>query len=148
MQSLVFKNILLIILGLMLFSCSQKAPKTKEAGIKKLTNVIEVIDFYTTHRCVTCIDIENNTKYTLDTYFKREVASHKIVYLTLNIDKKENYKIAEKFQAIGSALFLNVISKGKETPINLTDFAFLKGSDKDIFVKELKSKIDDALKKL
>ena len=85
------KNLVLLVLSLMLFSCNQKAPQTqtKQADTKKIANVIQVIDFYSTHRCVTCIDIENNTKYTLNTYFKREVDAHKIVYLTINVDKKK-----------------------------------------------------------
>jgi len=137
----------IVSLVVLITSCQQQNAKKAQRIDPSITK-IELIDFYSTHRCVTCIDIENNTKYTLNTYFKKEVAAHKIVYLTLNVDKKENYKIAKKFQAMGTALFINIISKGKETHVDLTDFAFLKGSDKEAFVKELKSKIDDALKKL
>ena len=109
---------------------------------------IEVIDFYGTHRCVTCKAIEANTKYTVDTYFQNEEKKGKVVFKTINVDEEANYSIAEKFGATGTALFLNVIKDGKEEIIDLTDFAFSKGRDKLAFSKELKDKIKEQLKTL
>ena len=37
------------------------------------------------------------------------------------MDEEENFKLAEKFEATGTALFLNVIVDGKETKIDLTE---------------------------
>ena len=48
--------------------------------------VIEVYDFHTTNRCVTCKAIEANTKYTLETYFAEELKSGKITFQVVNID--------------------------------------------------------------
>lgn len=128
-------------------SCTGNAQETNETTATT-TNIIEVIDFYSTHRCMTCNAIESNTKHTLDTYFAEELKSGKITFQTVNVDKDENYKMAEKFEATGTALFLNVIIAGKETQINLTDFAFMKGNEKEEFANELKQKIDAELKKL
>jgi len=111
-----------------------------------LTNKIEVIDFHSTNRCMTCNAIEANTKYTLEKYFADELKSGEITFQTINIDEKENYAMAEKFEAAGTSLFLNVIKSGKETQINLTNFAFMKGKDKLNFSKELKSKVNKQLK--
>ena len=97
---------------------------------------------------MTCNAIEANTKYTLNTYFAEELKDDKITFQVINVDEKENGKIAEKFEATGTALILNVIKKGKETQINLTDFAFMNGNDQDAFSKELKAKIDTELKTL
>jgi hypothetical protein len=97
---------------------------------------------------MTCNAIEANTKYTLETYFAKELADNKITFLVINVDESENEKIAEKFEAAGTALFLNVIKNGKETPINLTDFAFMNGLDQEAFSKELKAKISAELKTL
>ena len=69
-------------------------------------------------------------------------------FQVINVDEKKNEKIAENFEASGTALFLNVIRNGKETQINLTDFAFMNGNDKETFSKELKSKIGTELKTL
>lgn len=114
----------------------------------QLENKIEVIDFHTTHRCVTCKAIEANTKYTLDTYFAKELENGSITMAVLNIDEKENEAISEKFEVYGTSLYLNVIIDGKETPINLTEFAFMKGTDQEAFSKELSIKINRELRKL
>ncbi|WP_417885083.1 nitrophenyl compound nitroreductase subunit ArsF family protein [Zunongwangia sp.] len=106
------------------------------------------MNFHYTHRCMTCNAIEANTKYTLNTYFAKELKEDKITFHVINVDVKENEKIAEKFEASGTSLILNVIKNGKETQINLTDFAFMNGNDQEAFSKELKAKIDTELKTL
>lgn len=121
---------------------------SKTTSTKQSTSKIEVIDFYGTHRCVTCKAIEANAKYTVDTYFAAEKKKGTVVFKTINVDDDKNYKVAEQFEATGTALFLNVIKNGKETHIDLTDFAFMKGKDKAAFSKELKAKIENELKKL
>jgi len=134
-------------MGLLLISCNSQ-DKSKTTSLDESVSKIEVLDFHTTHRCMTCNAIEANTKYTLETYFAEELKDHKITFQVINVDEEENEKIAEKFEASGTSLFLNVIKNGKETQINLTDFAFMNGNDQEIFSKELKTKIDKELKTL
>jgi len=134
-------------IAFMFVSCTGNA-QNNSSNQKVSGNKIEVIDFYSTHRCMTCNAIEASTKYTLDTFFADELKSGKITFKTVNVDKDENYPMAEKFEATGTALFLNVIVDGKETQINLTDFAFMKGNEQEEFAKELKLKIEKELKKL
>ena len=145
MKTIIFFSVLAI--GLILTSCNSQT-KNKDNSLDQSISKIEVLDFHSTHRCMTCNAIEENTKYTLDTYFSKELKEYKITFQTINVDKKENEKIAEKFEASGTSLFLNVIKNGKETQINLTDFAFLNGNDQEAFSKELKTKIDTELKTL
>ena len=136
-----------LVISIMLVSCNsldKKQANSLDPSISK----IEVFDFHSTHRCMTCNAIEANTKYTLDTYFAEELKEDKITFQVINVDEKENEKIAEKFEASGTALILNVIQKGKETQIDLTDFAFMNGNDQDTFSKELKAKLDTELKTL
>jgi hypothetical protein len=111
-------------------------------------NRIEVIDFYGTHRCMTCKAIEASTKYTLDTYFAEEVNNGTIVLRIINVDDEANYDMAEKFEAVGTALFLNVVTTGEEKHIDLTDFAFTNGNEQEDFAKELKTLIEAELKNL
>ena len=136
-----------LILSMFLFSCTGNAQdKTIEKQATK--NLIEVIDFHSTNRCKTCKTIEANTKYTLDTYFAKELKSGKITFKIVNVDKEENEKFAEKFEATGTALFLNVIKDGKEKHVDLTNFAFMKGTDQKVFSDELKETIAIQLKGL
>lgn len=136
---------LVVLVSLVLFSCKEKAQVEKKV-IEKVANKIEVIDFHSTHRCMTCNAIESSTKFTLDTYFKNEVENNKITLQVVNVDLDENLKIAEKFEATGTALFLNIVKDGKEKQIDLTEFAFMNGNDQKVFSDELKVKLEEALK--
>ena len=142
-----FKFLTLLAISLILTSCNGQ-DKNKTTSLDKSVSKIEVMDFHSTHRCMTCNAIEANTKYTLETYFTEELKENIITFKVINVDEKENEKIAEKFEASGTALILNVINKGKETQVNLTDFAFIKGNDQEVFSKELKAKIEAELKTL
>ena len=139
-----FTILSILAISLLFVSCKGKAQEDQTTSINT-TNKIEVIDFYGTHRCVTCKAIEASAKYTVETYFSNEP---KVVFKTVNVDDDANYKMAENFEATGTALFLNVIKDGKETHIDLTDFGFSKGREQEEFSKELKSKIENELKKL
>ena len=141
------KTLSILVVSLLLFSCNGKA-QTKKSMNQKMANKIEVIDFHSTHRCMTCNAIEASTKYTLDTYFSEELKNESITFQIVNVDEEENYKMAEKFETTGTALFLNVIVDGKETQIDLTEFAFMKGNDQEAFSNELKSKIEAELKSI
>jgi hypothetical protein len=134
-------------IGLILVACNGQ-DKNKTASLNSNISKIEVLDFHSTHRCMTCNAIEANTRYTLDTYFSEEVKKGKITLQVVNVDLKENEAISEKFEASGTSLFLNVIKNGKETKLDLTEFAFMKGNDQEAFSKELKTKIETELKTL
>lgn len=135
------------VVALALTSCEGQ-DKSNEQAFDTSVSKIEVLDFHSTHRCMTCNAIEANTKYTLDTYFSEELKDDKISFQLINVDEKENEAIAEKYQAAGTSLFLNVIKEGQETQIDLTEFAFMKGNDQEAFSADLKAKIDSELKTL
>lgn len=141
------KYLILAVTILSLFSCTEKSKKAEKVN-ENLTNKVEVIDFHSTHRCMTCNAIEANTKYTLETFFSNELADKSVTFQTVNVDLDENSLIAEKFEATGTSLYLNVIVDGKETVTDLTEFAFMNGNDKETFSKELKEKLTVALEKL
>ena len=145
-KTIKFLSVFAIII--VLSACNGQPKKDTNTSLDQSISKIEVLDFHSTHRCMTCNAIEKNTKYTLDTYFSKELKADKITFQVINVDEKENENIAEKFEASGTSLILNVIKKGKETQINLTDFAFMNGNDQKVFSKELKEKIDTELKAL
>ena len=155
-----FRNLAFMALIFSLVACATNQEKaTAETNSKteaaattpaptSTKNRIEVMEFYSTHRCATCNDIEANTKYTLNTYFSKELKDGTITYQSLNVDEEPNVPVAEKFEAAGTALFLNVVVDNNETQIDLTDFAFMKGRNQKEFSDELKSKIEAQLKNL
>ena len=139
---------LISILFLLILTACQGQDNSKTISTTDTSTKIEVIDFYGTHRCVTCEAIEANAKYTVDTYFHEAVKEGKVEFKTVNVDDENNYATAERFEATGTALFINVIKDGKEEHIDLTNFAFAKGKDKEVFSNELKAKISEQLKTL
>ena len=141
-----FKILLSLIISLFLFSNSGIS-QNKEVENEVNKNIIEVIDFHTTNRCITCKAIEANTKYTLEMYFSEEFENGTITFQVINLDEKENASIGEKFYASGTSLYLNVIGKVKENQIDLTQFAFMYGKKQDEFSKKLKMKIEEQLAK-
>lgn len=84
-----------------------------------------------------------NTKATLDTYFAEDLKAGNIVFQIVDVDDVKNEKLAEKFEATGTALMLHQIKNGKEKIVDISDMAFEKANDKEAFVADLKSKISD-----
>ena len=65
----------------------------------------------------------------------------------INVDEDKNKKIAEKYEATGSALYLTKIVGGKESKNDMTDFAFSYArNNPDKFISGLKDKINELLK--
>ena len=142
-----YKTLTVLALSIMLLSCNEEI-ENKEIKLTDTVNKIEVIDFHSTHRCMTCNAIEANTKYTLETYFANELKDGIITFQSVNVDEEKNYNITEKYEATGTSLFLNIVINGSETILDITDFAFSKARDSEAFSKSLKIKIEEQLKKI
>ncbi|MGZ3923214.1 MAG: nitrophenyl compound nitroreductase subunit ArsF family protein [Flavisolibacter sp.] len=109
-----------------------------QTNSSQATASIQVLQFHLEHRCYSCLKIEKFTKATLAKHFPS-------LSLTLvNVEDKKNGKMAEQFEAAGSALFLYNPATGKKT--NLTQFAFMNVGDQEKFDAGLKKQIEDFLK--
>lgn len=121
---------------------------TTTAQVNK-ESTIQVLDFHSTHRCMTCNAIEKQTRAVLSKHFSKELASGKITFRTVNVDEKSNMTLAEEFEASGTSLFINVISNGKSEKVNLTQFAFMNANKTDdSFEKGLVEALRKALAKI
>jgi len=83
MKTLKFITVLAI--GLILTACNGQN-KSKDQILDQSVSKIEVLDFHSTHRCMTCNAIEANTKYTLNTYFAKELKEDKITFQDINFN--------------------------------------------------------------
>ncbi len=115
----IFSFQMLLLGSLLLTACQSDAQKAVGA---KGTAQIEVIDFHTTHRCQTCLAIESVARNVVETDFSKEVKAGKIVFKTIDVDDEKNLKIAEKFEASGTALFVYNGKTGEA--YDLTDDGF------------------------
>jgi phosphoribosylanthranilate isomerase len=87
-------------------SCTTEAQNDKKAATLEKTT-IEVIQFHSEHRCMTCNKIEELTRETLKSYSK-------ISFSLINVDDEKNEKKAEQFEASGTSLFLYNPKTGKK----------------------------------
>ena len=106
---------------------------------------VEIVYFHRTNRCRGCIYAEEGTRYTLETYFKDELASSKITLKVLNVEDKENAPIVKKYGAFTSSLFINTVIGNTDNIEEVTDIWLFLGNDK-AFVEVVKNKIKKSLK--
>ncbi|MCC5945697.1 MAG: hypothetical protein JJT94_12240 [Bernardetiaceae bacterium] len=104
---------------------------------------LEVIYFHSAHRCKTCNQIEKMTKKVLQENYAEEMKNGKIAFKTYNVDEAANEKIAESYEAAGSALFLNQTKNSKRT--DLTSFGFTNAFNETVFTQKLQSYIAEQL---
>lgn len=107
---------------------------------------IQIYLFHPIHRCSTCIAIGQYAEKTVNESFQGELASGKIEFKEINIDLLENQALVEKFQASGSALFINSVIGGKDNIVEDTNVWRLT-DDEAGFKSYLKTKIDNLLGK-
>lgn len=108
---------------------------------------LNIVYFHAKYRCATCTSIEENTKKTLNTYFSAQLKNGTIKFQVLDISDSKNEKLAEKYEASGSSLFLTKLNGTKETTIDFTNFAFSYSHNQaDKFIAGLKAEIEKNLK--
>lgn len=99
---------------------------------------IEVLYFHGKQRCATCIAIEKQTKQAVE-----ELGDNRLTMRTIDISKKENESIVEKYEVAWSTLI--VVKDGNV--LNLTDLGFsLARNNPDGFREKFKSEIKQLLK--
>lgn len=140
--------ILTIVTGLYT-ACNNATPETTE--LETITSVakqnrLEVYCFHGTRQCETCKNMKANTKTTLNKYFSAQLKDSSIVFSIVDVDDEKNEKLAEKFQATGTALMVNKVVNGKDSIMDWSDFAFEKANDNDVFISEFKTMIEATLK--
>ena len=113
------------------FMASVATAQTNVTTIAK--SDVEIIQFHSEHRCVTCLKIEELTKETVKSFTG-------MPFKLVNIDDTKNEKMAEKFEAAGTALFIYNPKTGKKK--DMTDFAFMNSGDKTKFMAGLKKEIN------
>ncbi len=141
------KLISLIALVLLLSACgleNKNGIETKSNEIKKAEK-IEIYNFHSTNQCYSCVYIGDMMFKIVDTKFKEEYQSGKIVFKKINVDKPENKEVANKYQARGSSLFFNMIIDGKENISEDISVWRLVGNDQ-VFQNYIIKKINDNLK--
>ncbi|TVQ43955.1 MAG: hypothetical protein EA362_10735 [Saprospirales bacterium] len=94
---------------------------------------IELIQFHSTKRCVSCTNMQAFAEETADKF------DH-LTFKSIDVDKSENAEISRHFQVAGTALFLYHPESGNME--DLTSFGFMNVRNKDKFIEGLSGKIN------
>lgn len=142
------KTLVLIMVSIILLACGEKPNAvTAIAQSGQVKDFVEILYFHGKQRCMTCRSIEQNTKELLDSKFQRQMKEGKVVFRVIDISKKENARIAEKYEVTWSSLFLIQHKNGKEKAENLTEFAFGHShTQPEAFKRGIAEQINQALK--
>ena len=129
-------TIALLFMSIVLSACAQTdSPKTVPTAE---SDGIEVLYFHGKQRCATCIAIEKQTKQAVE-----ELGDNRLTMRTIDISKKENESIVEKYEVAWSSLI--VVKDGNV--LNLTELGFsLARNNPDGFREKFKSEIKQLLK--
>ena len=115
------------------FSCRNEDNEETNISENTVQTDIQLIQFHTEHRCVTCNNIEKLSKETIK-------GNEAISFVLYNVDDEKNAKVAEQFEASGTSLYL-YNSKTKATK-DLTEMAFKYAKNEgDKFKTELQKEI-------
>ena len=115
------------------FSCKNEAKEETKISENTVQTDIQLIQFHTEHRCVTCNNIEKLSKETIK-------GNEAISFVLYNVDDEKNAKVAEQFEASGTSLYL-YNSKTKATK-DLTEMAIKYAKNEgDKFKTELQKEI-------
>lgn len=140
---------LLLMPALMFFTgCSGNAQSQKAPVAASGPDRIEVLDFHTTHRCKTCLTIEQLAKEALAESYAGEMEKGLISFRLINADEEANETIVKKYLAFGTTLIISTVSKGQETSVDLTDFAFMNAGNEAKFKAGLKEQLEVSLQKI
>ena len=134
---------------LMLLSSCTASPTTGESPTPDKSSVpadmVEVVYFHRAQRCSSCIYAETGTRYTMETYFKDELASGKLIFKVVDVEAKENDTIVKKYGAFTSSLFINTIRNSSDQIEEVKEIWLVLGKD-EAFIEVVKSKIERSLK--
>jgi len=139
--------LLIILVAGMLCACRSPAPESSPTpDMPSVTaDRVEVVYFHRAQRCYSCHYAETGSRYTVETYFRDELASDKIIFKVVNVEDKRNALIVKKYGAFTSSLFINTIRGGTDHIEEVKEIWFVLGKDK-AFVEVVRNKIGESLK--
>jgi hypothetical protein len=110
-----------------------------------LADRVDVVYFHRTQRCHTCLYAEEQTRYTLETYFADELASGKVTFQSVNVQDEANADIVKKYNnASYLTLCINTVRGGTDHIEVVTDIWTVIGND-EAFDEVVKSEVEKSL---
>lgn len=113
-----------------------------------LSSSIQVVAYYFhgDARCPTCHRMEQFSKEAIEDNFKDELVSGKLVFKTVNIDKKENRHFVDDYQLYTKSLVLSLVIEGKEVKSKNLAKIWEYAGNKEKFFEYVKTEVNEFLK--
>jgi hypothetical protein len=106
---------------------------------------VDVVYFHRTQRCHTCLYAEEQTRYTLETYFKDELASGRVTFQSINVQDEANADIVKKYNnASYLTLCINTVRGDTDHIEEVIDIWLVIGND-EAFDEVVKSAVEKSL---
>ena len=122
-------------------TCSlENGSSANKINIEKL----EIYHFHNTNQCYSCKTVGAYAEETINTYFKEELESGKIVFDHINVELPENKDLAIKYGTTGSSLWLGTY-KGDDFKAEENTNVWYKIRDKQDYMDYLKGVIEQIL---
>lgn len=117
---------------------------TPEPGTTSVVDRVDVVYFHRTNRCRSCIYAETGIRYTLETYFEKELSSGKLTFKSVDVQDASNAAIIKKYDAYTSQLFINAVTGDTERIEHVTEiWQFIENDE--AFCQVVKNKVTKAL---
>lgn len=166
--SLVSISVLTLILSLLFFACSsptQPLTSSNEATVPPGTisssdnpstqtqdtvpvspDRVDVVYFHRPQRCPSCLCFEERIRYVVATYFQSEINAGKMTFGVHDIGDSKNTEIVNKYGAVGSQLFINIVRNNKDNIEDIQDiWSWNCRNNKPGFDQQVKNVIEQSL---
>jgi thiol-disulfide isomerase/thioredoxin len=96
-------------------SATDALPASRDESASVRADRVEVVNFFATQRCVSCLTLGRLAKETVAERFSEEVAAGRVTFIEVNGELPQNRDMVLKYQAAGSSLYINAITGGQDS---------------------------------
>ena len=153
------KNVLLVVIGLLLFSVVSVFAVEKPMNQSKDSSVVvnnkpdetqqldRVVVYYLhmNRRCMTCKKLEAYSKEAIETGFAQQLHDSSVVIEVKNFEQEGNEHFAKKYQLYSQSLILSRQHDGKETEWKNLDKIWELVGNKEEFITYVQNQVKDFL---
>ncbi|MFH1387686.1 MAG: nitrophenyl compound nitroreductase subunit ArsF family protein [Patescibacteria group bacterium] len=145
LKILVFIFLIVVISGCASNSTIKNNSESKsQEGIMNIEK-LEVYHFHATKQCYSCITVGAYAEETVNTYFKEELESGKIVFGHINGELLENKELVAKYGSTGSSLWIGTYTKDGTFSAEQNTNVWYKINNKEDYMNYLKEVIEKKL---
>ncbi|MFA5063629.1 MAG: nitrophenyl compound nitroreductase subunit ArsF family protein [Candidatus Omnitrophota bacterium] len=137
-----FKRVSLIILIIILIS---SGVVFSFAADKQASSKVTAYYFHGNFRCPTCYKLETYSREAIETNFKDELNSGKLVFNVINTDENENSHFINDYRLYTKSLILSLVKDGKQVRWVNLDKIWEYAGNKQKFIEYVKSGVVDFL---